>query len=977
MNGAATRKGGDGFSSTAGGRFPAPAVQPPPPRIGPSGKALVEGYRKDIITGFEPERPRYNPLNTTRTQSSALVDLKDPIQVHLLTETALSDSKTFEILSQEEVDDLKKQIQSLTMRVEQARTNLAIQSKYRDAAISMARLYSPTKPEGKRRSLLGNRVTDSVRDAEVERQASERRCEELATELFTLEKRLVEPQRRLLQHTAGILQMTHRAKTKKAGQTQPMLNGIPGSPESLYTYSNARNSMEFPTDDTDFDDRSLYLPLDQMDGQFGRPRKNTLEIPIKSPVRENNQLRGEMDRIKAEVVRLQAVEQQLRDENSRLIRAEEELQDENIRLKTVEKQLTEGNSQSGTVEEQLKDENTRLRAAEEQLGTEAEELREQNSGRLRTIADMEQKLEILNSRLREVVVTFNPAKNGGYAVPGIAVGSGETLKNQVEYLQRGLATVLQEQKLFLTDASKETEKVGDAAAAAAVAATNAAALSLAEARIVALSRQVGNMLQRSNLSQPSSDKTLNGQLDSIENALEMIGSELSRAAELSSSTSNNRQNIEQVDAILMGLWDIIQTGYAEIQERKTSRRKTRSEQGLADDDEHEDMFGDEIGNLNEPYTLQSFSTKVQWLYAQATSLREQKSVLKRQIKQQRELNNKTGSEKDQELRAKTDELENTRILLNDSERAASEAMEKLAKALDDMDTLQKTSLANESATASSSRSVQEQLKERNSAIAALETSNQEVQTRLADAETSLSSLKTQLNQAAEARAVAEASAEKLLNDIKEKDEELDRMNVMVIELKTELTFAKAELDGAYGSRKQRAAEVAALSKTSESVELNAQIAKLRTELENTLKDLEDITKESITAEKEKLDLESKLDDALAAKTNQDAEIKALRDRLDTEVARLKEQLDAERLKVPVGSPAGGAGGSAGSSSRAGATMLSEQFRATMKEERKKFQEELREEQAKRRKMEDELRALRRGQQGLSRSSNLGGSLSPR
>jgi hypothetical protein len=28
----------------------------------PSGKALVEGYRKDILTGFEKERPRYNPV---------------------------------------------------------------------------------------------------------------------------------------------------------------------------------------------------------------------------------------------------------------------------------------------------------------------------------------------------------------------------------------------------------------------------------------------------------------------------------------------------------------------------------------------------------------------------------------------------------------------------------------------------------------------------------------------------------------------------------------------------------------------------------------------------------------------------------------------------------------------------------------------------------------------------------------------------
>ena len=32
------------------------------PDVVPSGKALVEGYRMDIMTGFEPERPRYNPV---------------------------------------------------------------------------------------------------------------------------------------------------------------------------------------------------------------------------------------------------------------------------------------------------------------------------------------------------------------------------------------------------------------------------------------------------------------------------------------------------------------------------------------------------------------------------------------------------------------------------------------------------------------------------------------------------------------------------------------------------------------------------------------------------------------------------------------------------------------------------------------------------------------------------------------------------
>lgn len=122
----------------------------------PTGRAMANGYRQDIVNGFEAERPRYNPSNTDHPQSSPNVDLKDPIQVHLLTETALSDSREWVILSQEEVDDLKKQCQSIVQRIEQTRANLAIQSKYRDAAISMAKLYSP----GKRRSILSDTSGD-------------------------------------------------------------------------------------------------------------------------------------------------------------------------------------------------------------------------------------------------------------------------------------------------------------------------------------------------------------------------------------------------------------------------------------------------------------------------------------------------------------------------------------------------------------------------------------------------------------------------------------------------------------------------------------------------------------------------------------------------------------------------------------------------------------------------------------------------
>ncbi len=347
-------------------------------------------------------------MNATHPRSSALVDLKDPIQVHLLTETALTDSKTYEILSEEEVDDLKKQIQSLTLRIEQTRANLAIQSKYRDAAISMTRLYSPTRADSKRRSLLGNRLSGgdpNAKEAELERQASERRCEELATELYSLEKRIVEPERRLLQHTAAILQMTHRASAKRNGPSPPgqLPNGIPGSPESLYTYSNGRNSMEPPSDDLFPDDWNLYPSA------LSSAPKDIIEIPVKSPVREQNtQLRGEADRLREQVSQLQRSEEQLRTAS---------------------------------------DNSTKKRAEQ-----------------LKTISDAQTRLEGLNNQLRDVIVKFNPGKNGGFSK---APSGPDSLTRQLEYLEMGRATATEVQILLASQANEGSKETDAAAARAA------------------------------------------------------------------------------------------------------------------------------------------------------------------------------------------------------------------------------------------------------------------------------------------------------------------------------------------------------------------------------------------------------------------------------------------------------------------------------------------------------------------------------
>ncbi|KAF5018259.1 hypothetical protein F66182_9762 [Fusarium sp. NRRL 66182] len=1059
-----------------------------PPAPSPRGRTFVEGYRSDIITGFEKEHPLHNPMNPDRPQSSALVDLKDPIQVHLLTETALSDSKEFEILSQEEVDDLKKQCQSLAQRVDSTRQNLTIQSKYRDAAISMARLYNPGKVDGRRRSLLGRNSGDHARakEAEAERQASERKCEELAAELFNLEKRLMEPQRRLLEHTAGILQLTHKASKKKemAPPLQP-INGMPGSPESLYTYT--RNSMDRHGDDNYFNDDYH----DQMNAISARgpSRQQPMEIPLKSPIREqNSQLRDEMEKAKDEKLQLQSETDSL----------------------------------------------------------------------VKSISDMEVRLENLNGSLRDAIVRFNPSKNDDYYDPPFGVPGmkpGELLNNQMDYLEMGLNAIEAEQESL-----GESGKVN----------------STMDKRIESLNQQVRDLLLTVDPDYPAAPNSpqddIDAKLDYLEDSLRAADSELERAVQTAQAGSLGNQNDDQVEAILMRLWGMMQTGFAKIKREKEERRRARMERGYEDEEVSDDEF-----DVEESFSITGFSNRVQWLYSQATTLKDQKSVLKRQIKQQRELNNKSDAEKDEELARKQDELDETQVLLARAERDAMTAQTMLSETLEELEGARSLSANNIGSHAESEESTkkiagleadvkrlqtdlagaagaagaahaqveerdekidrlesdleqlrsnlaeatdaagaaqsqiqdreskmaalesevkqleaaqhemeernktiaslqaelqqantvhsqleerdatiatlqteiqeantlrdqvevhsatiatlkaelektndiearledrnarvaklesdmellqidlagaagaagtaQAQVEERNSKIAALEADIKQLQDRLTVAESSsndtrnqltgvdsvIDALNAQLDEVNRSKQMAEENARSLQQQVasqkedlaakkkllKNKEDELELLNMNLVEMKTELTIAQAELDGAYGSRAERAADVAAIKTSGEVMKLQNQVTRLKNELTGTVQELEDVTKETLGAEREKIELENKLQDIQSTTKAFEVEAATLRQRLETDlekarehIAKLQEDLDGERLKaIP---HEGGVG--------RGASMLSEQFRATMREERKKFQENIREERARTRQLEEEVAKLKR------------------
>ena len=182
---------------------------------------------------------RNSDLSSTKRTSE-----NDSMSTHLLVEQAIYDSADYEILSYEEVEALKKENTVLKTKTDATKRKLTLESKVRDAALSLSRLSSKKK-------VRKSAASQDTNQGDEELTASSRKCKELSQELHKLESRAVEIQRRLLQHAAGILGSTHKAAART----------LPGGE---YTFE---KDMEA------FDDRSFYRTADKLD-EFGEPRSS-------------------------------------------------------------------------------------------------------------------------------------------------------------------------------------------------------------------------------------------------------------------------------------------------------------------------------------------------------------------------------------------------------------------------------------------------------------------------------------------------------------------------------------------------------------------------------------------------------------------------------------------------------------------------------------------------------------------------------
>ncbi|KAH9840339.1 Up-regulated During Septation [Teratosphaeria destructans] len=782
---------------------------------------IANGYHEtgDYLYGTTMEERASQGLGIdtrTRTPSQNL----DPVGHHLLYENAMVETQSYEILDIAKVDELKKERTRLITRLEAAKRKLLLESKVKDAAQNLQRLYSvngksrpdtpqsPDSPKQGRKSLLGssrNRTGSNgsmggtLDRAEDELAMSIKKVDELNEQIKTLLDRRQYVESTLLRHTAAVLaEQTTRASQKI----------------SRAAMSNGGRGMDV-YDEEDEDDLNEWSP-DEFDG-------------IRTFLSNGGAISGKNLRKGAGARKLQEDhEQQLADVQNRL----EQLNDQ-MRNVIVEASRTRGKDPLPELDLHDDDEDPALRL-------------EQRFGRL------ESNLKALRQEQEDARMQHNSELESLRQQHDAAV-----LQHQAE-----LESLRQEQEAVLTQHQSELDSV----------------------------RQEHEV------------------------ALMQHQAELDMARERGEKENGHVQKLNEYEATLSGLWDIIQTG-------APSRRPSM----MADRDMEEPTSpAAPLTPLKEDFSLQAFSAHVQHLFDRTQSAKEQQDILRRQIQQQRELNGKSDAEKDSQLadlQTRHDQLaqehaaaqeEATRVmgLHTAAEREASEAKLELVNIMNDYQGLKKA--------------VDEKDARHNE-------------------------LSAQLESVSAAREAAEKQHQDLESEF--------------VRLTTELTMAKAELDGAYGSRAERAkeaqaADLAGLTEQHETVKTRAQ--QLEQELSEMTADFQELTRESVQLEKERGQLEDLID--------------GLRERVDG----LEGQLHDEKARwlgvrsPSVGSEAGG-GAVGGVREPTSLMVLRQEFKRMMRESRAEGVKALRAEQEQRRLLEAELRRLRQANGPLALKAGLVGS----
>ena len=401
----------------------------------PAARVLLDGYTEGSIGSQQrydnvcllqmpvASRTDFRQMNGSSLPNPPLPNVNDLVVMQSLMETAMEDSQEFQIMSQEESDAIRKELSVLATRIDGTKRKLVLEIKLRDAAQSLNRLQdgpepveaSPKPTKRHRRSVLGSRASlnDILNKTDDELAVSTRKCGELAQELWSLEKRVESLQTRLLEHTAAVLQRTHKGFLEEEAPTSRS-NGPSGGSSGQDGY------------------QTFDLTRDFDDGGF---------LPTLDSFLDHAELRANG--------RASTESPDYTQQTQAILETERKLEDLNSRLRESIARITSASQpkpvppvrglETGQRLENLLDDQLRYLAECFATLQESQDALKQEFKRSADIT--EEKCENLNTQLREIITRSSKGQKSEY--PLLPELTGKEFEGQINYLAAGLDTVQQ------------------------------------------------------------------------------------------------------------------------------------------------------------------------------------------------------------------------------------------------------------------------------------------------------------------------------------------------------------------------------------------------------------------------------------------------------------------------------------------------------------------------------------------------------
>ncbi|KAF1833721.1 hypothetical protein BDW02DRAFT_569703 [Decorospora gaudefroyi] len=939
-------------------RFGASAFIPPPDVFGDSRREAVR------------ENGVYTPRDSRKRSSDALNT--DPVAMHLLVETAIGDSQYFDILTVEEVDALKQEQKALDTRLSTVRRKLESETKIRDATRSLGRLASK-KANGHNRALsskASNPVPKYDEQEEEGLDSSNKKVEELIRECLEIESRMRMIDMQLLMHTAAVLQLTHKApkpRNHESGLEDQFRR--PDSPASLNLYEHSGTNGTQRTRGGDFDERSFYRSPENLDTLMHVLQNGThhLTEPADRPDRA----------LAATATRLQEMNERLR---ALLVDANPE-RDEHYSLPPL---ALEGTPDVSTIDRQLDFLDQGLRS----FSTEHANMRTHSR---HTLSEVEGRLEGINNQLYAVLSRSDNEQADKILPPPAISGGGST--EQLNYMEDSFYNLEQVQYAMseqIADLQSSTSNREDSDKAERYETT---IMGLWQIILAGEEEARERKRERRRLiaEDPDADEQLSPDEDynanesfsltafsakvqwlfsratSLKDKQSVLLRQIKQQRELNSKSDAQKEaEFERLNEQLLSARSVKKSMEGEL-ERAMDQLQQFDEQKIQTDSQalretQERNAGLEAQLINVQERVMAFETELTEAKQRAIAYENQlKAVQERAVSYQSQL-----QDAEQRAAAYEKELEDHQERSTVYNITSREAEERSAGYEAQVRDAQERALMLESKL----REAQDDARVEAAAI----------QAELTDAAERIDQVTIALKNVTADKEAAEARSLDATNTLNAKEEEFRALEGEIVRLTTELTFAKAELDGAYGTRAQRAADSAANPAIKRELdELAEQNQALLGELE-ALRKVQDVASQSeAEARQSERNLKAELSgmaaeyealtrDAIQNEKDRDV-LEGQIDKLRDEKEGLERELSDEKVKwlgvrspgVPNGAPQLDMGATS-------IRMLREDFRKMMRERTAEGLKALRAEQEERRKLEALVRQLRK--EAMPRGSGL-------